>query len=170
MKTGHEDLSPHIEALSRTADELLRNAREMIWTLHPQNAPLDNTVNFIGEYFFSRMESSGVNTRIYYPDAVPDIDLPPILMRCLIRCTREATDFIVRNSTGTQADLHIDVTEENIRVRIRDNSTAVQPSNEDSSRVLTGMERKMAAVGGTCSIFSSLTGITAWFQAPFPNC
>src|SRR5258708_22673025 len=170
MKTGHEDLSSHLDALSRTADDLIRNTREMIWTLHPRNDLLDNTVNFIGEYFLSRIESSGVDACIYYPDRVPDIGLPLILMRSLVRCTTEATDFMVRNSTGTQADLHIDVTEENIRVRIRDNSTAGQLSTEESSRVLTGIDRKMAAVGGTCSLFSSLAGSTPWVQAPFPNC
>lgn len=169
MKIGHEDLLPHIEALSRTADELIRDTREMLWTLHPRNDLLDNTVNFIGEYFVSRIESSGVDVCIHYPDIVPDIGLPMTLMRCLVRCAREATDFIVRNSTGTLVDLHIDITEENIRVRMRDNSAARQPSNGEIYRVLTGMERKMATVGGTCSVFSSPTGTTVWFQAPFPN-
>ena len=169
MKAGLEDLSPYSEAIFRTADELLRHSREMMWALNPRNGLLDNIVNFISECFLYRMASSGLEAHIHFPDMVPDVALPLPLMRCLIRCTREATDFMVCGSTGTQADLYIDVTDDHIRVRMRDNGEDGPLSNEECSRVLSCIERRIAPFGGSCSIFSSPNGINVWFQAPFPN-
>jgi signal transduction histidine kinase len=169
MKAGLEDISPYSEAILRTADELVRHTREMIWALNPRNGLLDNIVNFISECFLYGTTSSSLEAHIHYPDMVPDIDLPLPLIRCLIRCTKEATDFMVRNSGGTRADLHIYVTEEHIRVRICDCGADEALSNGECFRVLSGLERRIAAVGGTCSIFSSQAGTNVWFQAPFLN-
>ena len=148
MKAGLEDVSSYGEAIARTADELLRHTREMIWVLNPQNGLLDNIVNFISECFLYRMASSGLEARIHYPDLVPDIVLPMPLIRCLLRCTRDATEFMVSNPTGTKADLFIDVTEENIRIRMRDNGADGRLSNEECCQVLSCIERRITAVGG----------------------
>lgn len=167
-KAGGEGLAPSIEAASRTVDGLIRDTREIIWTVQQRNG-LESTVHFISECFFSRMAPSGLDTNIYYPHALPDIDLPLMLRRCLIRCTKEAADLIASNSTGTEADFYVDITDESIRVRVRDNSAEGRLSSGECSRRLSIMEREIAAVGGTCSVFSTQAGTTAWFQAPFDH-
>lgn len=167
-KAGGEDLISSIDAMSQNVDELIRDTREMIWTFQPGKG-LENTVDFIGECFYARVTSAGMEAELIHPPVLPDVEVPVMLRRCLVRCMKEATDLIVSNSTGTKAGFYVDVTDESIRVRLRDDSIRGRLSNEECSRRLAGLTRMIEMAGGACSLFSSQSGTTVWFQIPMPN-
>lgn len=166
-RPGNANISSQIEALSRTTDELIRSTREMIWTLHPKNDSLENTVHFICDCFLSVVETTSLTPTINFPDLIPDVSLPVMLVRCLLLCVREASDFIIRSTAGTQVDFRIDVTEENIRIKMHTDSATTGLSEEEYAHALRSIERKITAVNGACSIFPASQGTTVWIKAPF---
>jgi signal transduction histidine kinase len=164
-KMRKEDLSTQLDALSRTTNDLIQNMREIMWTLHPQNHTLENTVYFICECFLSTMETTTLTPNVIYPDLIPDINLPVASIRCLFLCTREAADFISQHTTGNQVNLRVDVSDSDIWVKMHVNGAVTRQSKEDLSDTLKSIERRMAAVNGTCSLFTSSLGVTVWFKA-----
>jgi hypothetical protein len=144
----------------RTLDEGVEVKRRIVEDLRPallDNLGLGAAVTWHVEQISER---SGLQCSVVVPE--DDRPLPAPLAIALFRVAQEALTNVVRHAQAAHAWVHLQRSEQEVRLEIRDDGSGLPPVSERGHRAhgIVSMRQRIVGVGGEFEIRSDRTGGT----------
>jgi signal transduction histidine kinase/ligand-binding sensor domain-containing protein len=156
--------------ISNTADELIRNLGEIVWTINPENDSLKNIVAYIRMYL-SRLaeEQSDCEIEFELPsaDSIPDKAVNPKVKRNVLLILKESLTNSIKHAHCTKVKIVIRLSENYIHMSAHDNGRGFEMEGHISSgNGLKNMKKRAEEIGGDLEIESSDSGTIINLKAP----
>lgn len=157
-ETNNTD-SDHIENISKTADALIDNMRDLVWALNPENATLDNLAARIHEFASEFTEDLPVKMVLNLPDCISPIKITQMAQRNLFLTVKEALHNCVKHAGASVIELTLKLSNDVLEIEINDNGKGFDNSvNNRSGNGLRNMKERITAIGGNFNLISSAKG------------
>jgi len=159
-----EELREQITSISDASRELLHSLDEIVWAVNPQNDTLEHVASYIGQYAQEYFQMTGIHCELDIPTQLPAHPLSSQMRHHLFLATHEALTNILKHSRATRADISMISGKTAFEIKISDNgeglNSSVSEGKSDSSAApsgdgLSNMRKRLADIGGHCSIESS---------------
>lgn len=137
--------------LQQTAQHLVQQMNEIIWTMNHTQDTLDSLVAYVRQHIAEALDNAGINYH-FEVDSLPEKEIGQELRRNVYLVCKEAVHNIVRHSEATRVNIRISV-DEQLHVRIADNGRGL-PADGGSrfGNGLRNMTERMARVQGRFTI------------------
>ncbi|MFT3980152.1 MAG: 7TM diverse intracellular signaling domain-containing protein [Ferruginibacter sp.] len=148
-----EDVTPEIEKISSSSNELINKMNAIIWSMSSENDSLANMVAYIRSYGKEYLENTGIDHTIIIPDNLPDLQVPGTIRRNIFLVIKEALQNIVKHSGAKKVDIELQREPDALRLFIHDDGKGIDFDNiRPFSNGLTNMKKRMEAIGVEFSI------------------
>lgn len=166
----YEQAKTQLDQLSKLAQELYADTRELILGLHSETGPDRGLVPALEEYAKRFEELSGIPIS-FYADGFAEIRLVPAVEIQLIRIVQEALSNVRKHAHAQRAQVSFARRGETARVEIADDGQGFDPSHLARGQFpqfgLTSMRERVQAMGGTIGIDSTIgRGTKIWIDFP----
>lgn len=154
-KKKPEEAGAHIQEISERAAEVIDSVSEIVWAMNPKNDTLDNLVAHVRRYSVKYLSLARIGCKFIAPDAVPSTALAAEVRRNLFLVVKETLHNVVKHSKATEVTITVRCGENKMEILIADNGSGfVIDERQGTGNGLTNMVKRMADVGGTCTIQS----------------
>jgi signal transduction histidine kinase len=159
-----EELREQITSISDASRELLHSLDEIVWAVNPQNDTLEHVASYIGQYAQEYFQMTGIQCELDIPTQLPPYPLSSQMRHHLFLATHEALTNILKHSGATRAAISMVSGKAGFEIKILDNGKGLNSNvpNEGSDSLasatgdgLNNMRKRLADIGGHCSIESS---------------
>ncbi|HYG24307.1 MAG TPA: ATP-binding protein [Verrucomicrobiae bacterium] len=149
------EMRAKFESISEAGRRLLRSIDEVVWLVNSQRDSLQDFEAYICRYAENFLRASSVRCRLDVDSEVPPFSFNLAARRSLFLVIKEALNNAVRHSGASEVELTIQVVNDEVRVRIKDNGKGFDPAQGKPERDgLTNMSQRMREIGGRCQITS----------------
>lgn len=145
LKNGIVETLEKMELESR---QLSHNIGEIIWSLNPKNDTLDALFAYIRNYAYDYLEEAGIASKFDFPDRIYNISVLPELQRNVFLIVKEALTNLVKYSRATEAEIIVQVSENNVSVIVKDNGQGMDLSSNPNGNGLGNMKKRAEENGG----------------------
>lgn len=121
----NKDLTPEIEKISHSADELLNNMNAIIWAMSSSNDTLENMVAYIRSYAQEYFENTSVTCKISIMDGIPDMMVSGEIRKNVFLVVKEALNNILKHSKATEVNIALAKVPEGLSLFIQDNGVGI---------------------------------------------
>lgn len=158
--TPHEELSESLQSVNSLLERASEELHGVIFDLRPPDLDDIGVVAAI-EAFVSTIQRTGLECRLEVVNDMPP--LTPEVRLGLYRIVQEALHNVIRHAGADEAVVRVEVTDQILRVTIRDNGAGFDPQTavRPNSLGLLSMRERAAAIGATFKIASRPGGGTA---------
>jgi signal transduction histidine kinase len=159
-----QELREQITSISGASRELLHSLDEIVWAVNPQNDTLEHVASYIGQYAQEYFQMTGIQCELDIPTEVPPHPLSSQMRHHLFLAAHEALTNILKHSGASRAGVSMVLNKAGFEIKISDNGKGLTPShvnsNSGSAATTSGdglcnMRKRLAEIGGQCSIDSS---------------
>lgn len=165
IKGSNDDTDKTLEKISGTANSLMDNMNEIIWTLNSKNDPLPNLIAYLRHYIVNYFEHLQIHLNIVIPDHINEVSVTGKIRRNILLAVKEALHNIVKHSKATVVDVQFS-TGAMLNISISDNGIGINPSLiNDHHNGLQNIRNRLSAIGGTCT-FTSHNGTSVILELP----
>lgn len=149
---GH---SAEMEKISASANELIENMNEIIWSFNAKNDTLPNLVAYIRRYVVTYFEFTDIRVRINIPAEIPSMQISGDLRRSVFLVVKESLHNIMKHAKATEIWLQVDI-HNGLVISLKDNGRGFE-NNEVKlfSNGLRSMKERMENIGGKFTITGS---------------
>jgi signal transduction histidine kinase len=172
-----------IAAMSRQG---IRSLDEIVWAVNPRNDTLADLLDYSGQYAVNFLQPANIRCRVDFPEPAPARKLSADARHDLFLAVKEALNNVVKHSGATEVWLRARVTDGKLEWTIEDNGCGFSSSESSETRNaeletrnaaqadgLRNMRRRLASLGGVCSIESNAAepgrGTKIKFEVPLAN-
>lgn len=147
--------------ITRATQEVLKSLDETIWAINPRNDTLPNLISYLGQYSMTHLRAAGITCRIDLPDAPPELPVPSDVRHHVFLATKEALTNVIRHARAGEVRLQATVERRQLTLAIADNGQGFAAAPDDAlADGLRNMRQRLEAVGGSCTVSSSVGGGT----------
>jgi signal transduction histidine kinase len=166
----YDQAKTQLDQLSKLAQELYADTRELILGLHSETGPERGLVPALEEYTRQFDELSGIHTTFNAND-LAELTLAPATEVQLIRVVQEALSNVRKHAHANRASVHFERNGDSARVEIVDDGQGFDPSSPSRGQFpkfgLTSMRERVESLGGTFTLESAAARGTK-VQIEFP--
>lgn len=146
---GH---SAEMEKISASANELIENMNEIIWSFNAKNDTLPNLVAYIRRYVVAYFEFTDIKVRINIPAEMPSMQISGDLRRSVFLVIKESLHNIMKHAKATEISLQVEINNA-LSIRLKDNGRGfVNDEVKLFSNGLRSMKERMENIGGKFNI------------------
>jgi len=120
-----KDLTPEIEKISHSADELLNNMNAIIWAMSSNNDSLENMTAYIRNYAQEYFEDTNITCKIFIPENIPDIMVSGEIRKNVFLVVKEALNNILKHSKATEVNITLKKLPAGLALYIQDNGIGI---------------------------------------------
>lgn len=120
-----KDLTPEIEKISHSADELLNNMNAIIWAMSSNNDSLENMTAYIRNYAQEYFEDTNITCKILIPENIPDIMVSGEIRKNVFLVVKEALNNILKHSRATEVNITLKQLPQGLALYIQDNGIGI---------------------------------------------
>jgi signal transduction histidine kinase len=149
---GNNGKSGEMEKISASANELIENMNEIIWSFNARNDTLPNLVAYIRRYVVGYFEPTDIMVKIIIPNEIPPVQISGDFRRSVFLVIKESIHNIMKHAKATEIILHVAVSG-GLTISIKDNGAGF--NNEAVklfSNGLRSMRERMEHIGGRFEI------------------
>jgi len=151
-KKAPEDARKLLNKISDTANALIDNMNEIIWTLNSRNDTLSNLVSYLRHLIVEYFDPLPIQLTISTPNDTPDVKVDGKIRRNILLCVKEALNNIAKHSHATEVEIVVN-TRPFFSITIKDNGSGFNPlETTPSQNGLRNIRERLHAIGGTCEI------------------
>ena len=157
-----QELTNQITSISDASRELLHSLDEIVWAVNPQNDTLEHVASYIGQYAQEYFQMTGIQCELDIPTQVPPHPLSSQTRHHLFLATHEALTNILKHSGASRAGVSMVLAKAAFEIKISDNGKGLTSNHAESNPDaiasgdgLSNMRKRLADIGGQCSIDSS---------------
>jgi signal transduction histidine kinase len=157
-----EQAGTHLERISESARKMTRAMDEIVWAVDPQHDTLSGLMDYVSAYTEDFLRTAGLPCRMDLPAELPALRVEAELRYNLFLALKEALNNIVKHSRATEVWLRLRLHEKGITLEVEDNGKGLSEAGatSDGTRLSSGhglpnLEKRLAAVGGRCSVHSA---------------
>jgi signal transduction histidine kinase len=158
--TPHEELSESLQSVNSLLERASEELHGVIFDLRPPDLDDIGVVAAI-EAFVSTIQRTGLECRLEVINEMPP--LTPEVRLGIYRIVQEALHNVIRHAGADEAVVRLEVSDQLLRVTIRDNGAGFDPETaiRPNSLGLLSMRERAAAIGASFKIISRPGGGTA---------
>lgn len=148
--------------ISETARDLVRAMDEIVWAINPENDTLDGLTTYLGKFVQDYCSLARLRCRLDLPPQLPAIPVSAETRHHLFLAIKEALTNVVKHSHATELSFQLRLQPDSFAFVIRDNGIgftpggaepgARQPDRISSGHGLRNLARRLAEIGGRCTI------------------
>lgn len=167
IKAANDETNKVFEKISDTANSLMDNMNEIIWTLNSKNDTLPNLIAYLRHFIVEYFEPLPIQLRIAIPDTLNEIPVSGKIRRNILLSVKEALHNIVKHAKATEVNVHF-TTDTQLSITISDNGIGFNPARVNPhNNGLQNIKDRLQAIGGSCTI-SHHNGTSVLFELPLP--
>ncbi len=130
---------------------LAQHMREVVWTVNPRCDTVSSFASFLEQQAGQFHKADGLRCRLELPEDIPALPLDGQTRHELALAVREAIANVVRHAAASEIVLSLEVTPDQLLVRIADNGRGFRAAEGQSSgQGLANMHARMERIGGRC--------------------
>lgn len=146
-------ISPELEKISSSADELINKMNAIIWSMSSQNDSLGNMIAYIRSYTIEFLDNTGVKAIIDIPENLPRLIVNGTIRRNVFLVIKEALQNIVKHANATEVKISLNKEQQGLSLTIHDNGKGIDFDNlRPFSNGLKNMKKRMQTVNVEFSI------------------
>jgi signal transduction histidine kinase len=150
-KTGNGSLK-EIDKISASANELIENMNEIIWSFNSKNDTLPNLVAYIRRYVVTFFEPTSIQVKISIPPQIPAMQISGDFRRSVFLVVKESIHNILKHAQATTLELRVE-TQPRFSIVLKDNGRGFAAEDVKLfSNGLRSMKDRMESIGGSFSI------------------
>ena len=157
-----EQAGAHLEHICESARKMTRAMDEIVWAVDPQHDTLSGLMDYISAYAEDFLHTAGLPCRMDLPAELPALRIEAELRYNLFLALKEALNNIVKHARATEVRLRLRLHHHEITLEVVDNGQGLAEAGAvgDGTRLSSGhglpnLEKRLAAVGGRCSVHSA---------------
>ncbi len=157
-----------LQKISNSANELIENMNEIIWSINSKNDSLHNLIAYLRSYvvkYFEDYESYTVQIDI--KNNIPNINIDGSFRRSIFLVIKEALHNIVKHAKANKVSFQILYLDpNNLNIVIEDNGIGiVEGKNLQFSNGIRNMQERIKSLGGNVIVYSK-KGVIIHIQMP----
>ena len=150
-----EQVAAHLEEINQTSRELTTRMGEIVWAVNPEHDTLDSFATFAGHHARSFLERAGIRCRLDVPVALPPRPLLAPVRHHLFLAFKEAVHNAARHAGASAVRVTLSLTDDQLELTVGDDGRGFEPAAAAQGHGLANMARRLAELGGRCTIVSS---------------
>ena len=156
---GHPERE--LKDISVTAREVIDNISEIIWALNPKNDRAENLIGYIREYTTAFFEGMNIRCTLDIPPHIPDCSFPPEVRRNIFLTVKETLQNVAKHSSAKECHVTLCLRDGRMVLVCRDDGHGFDPAAvRAGGNGLQNMTKRMADIGGNCTIMTGREGGT----------
>jgi signal transduction histidine kinase len=151
----------HLERISDSARQMTKAMDEIVWAVDPQADTLSGLVDYVSAFTEDFLRTAGIRCRMDLPAALPALHVESELRYNLFLALKEALNNIVKHAHASEVWLRLRIEPDAFALVVEDNGQGVPSTRAEdggdrisSGHGLPNLERRLAALGGRCTIDS----------------
>ncbi len=159
-----------IRAINGAVKELASALEEIVWAANPTSDTLEGFSNYLTQYSGAVVRDAGLRCRLDIPMELPERSLPSGIRHRLMMAVKEALNNALKHARATEVSVALALDGARLLVTVSDNGSGFDPASVKRGNGLDHLERRMAEIGGTCTVESRPAGGTRIrLSAPLPT-
>ncbi|MBK8626470.1 MAG: hypothetical protein IPN86_13160 [Saprospiraceae bacterium] len=150
------------EDIQQLSSTLLRNMRDMLWSLDAENDHLQDLIIKIRTSTNTQLKLTGIQLNMEIPELQDDAEITGFVRRNLLMMVKEAVHNVIKHSNATTIWMKINVNQNQLQIAIKDNG---QEGNchkiihdQPGKYGLASMRKRALDIGATLDIQNLKTG------------
>jgi signal transduction histidine kinase len=128
---------------------------DLVWATNPRNDTLDNLAFYLREQVARQLETSGVQSRLDFPDEPPAHTVSATFRRNVLMVVKEALNNALKHADATEIAVELTIEPGLLDLRLADNGRGFDPAaSSRRGNGLGNMQRRLADIGGTFELNS----------------
>ena len=124
----------YVQQISSTARLATDALDEIVWAINPRNDTLPHLINYLGQFAVEFLRTADIRCDVDLPDHPPVRSVSTEVRHNLFLVIKESLNNIVRHAHATEVSFIIRVTDESIRVDIKDNGCGFNGAGQKQRR------------------------------------
>jgi signal transduction histidine kinase len=154
-----------ISKISKSAETLMDNMRDIIWTMSAENNTVEDLVFYIRKYAGEFLDICGIEYRFDIPETIPQVIIEAEKKRNIFLSVKESLHNIVKHSEATMVKLHFNF-DKDVSIIIHDNGKGIDSGTLNGiGNGLKNMKSRMQSVNGSFGIENKI-GTTITLSCP----
>ena len=154
-KIASAEKEHYLNQLTESARVLVTGLDEIVWAINPRYDSIDSLATYYSLFAQRFLNLAGIACRLEVAERFPEYLLDSKLRHGIFLAFKEALNNIVRHSGASEAEIKIEVSNNQLLISIHDNGRGLQSANDVcGSDGLTGMRERLRQLGGECLIRS----------------
>jgi signal transduction histidine kinase len=141
-------------SISSMSRELVSALYETVWAVNPENDNLDALGNYLCQMINQLCNQAQLRCRLHVLDLPRDVQVSSQTRHNIIMAVKEAVHNVIKHAHASEVTLLVDFTGRLLTVSIQDDGGGFQQAGDPVGNGLTNMKRRLADIGGDCSIES----------------
>ena len=147
----------------------LRELRELIWSVHPENDNLPSLADFIASFSARFVSTAGLELELDFPASLPEMPLPGQYRQEVAALVKESLRNIVQHAQARRVTIRLRVEQGGLHLSVRDDGKGFSPGH-GPGHGLSNLQARSHALNGTCRVISSPgRGAEMQFSLPLPR-
>ena len=155
-----------LDRIYDTARELTRSMDEIVWAVSPRHDTLESLATYLEKFAHDWLAGAGIRCRLDLPLQFPEWHLTSEMRHNVFLAFKESLHNAVKHSGASEVLIRLAVKEKSFELAIADNgrgfvvgekmkASSHAPGRAASGNGLENMQRRLAAIGGSCEIQSA---------------
>jgi len=143
--------------ISGTANNLVDNMREMVWSLNTKNDTLENLIGYMHEYVNKAFQYSDIKLKVTLPDSVPDKIISGETRRNIFLAVKECVTNALKYSQAKTVEFNVNYLNNKLTLIIKDDGVGYDTNSiRKNASGIKNISNRMKSSAGNVSINSSL--------------
>lgn len=162
-------LRPSLDQFSGKAKTVVGTLDEIVWAVTPAEDSLRSLVEYLSAFAREFLENARIPLRADIVRNIPEIPIGPNRRHNVFLAARESLNNAVKHAAATEIHLQIEIADEWLVIRVRDNGKGFSRNASPSGDGLGNLRKRMTDCGGECEVESEPgTGTTVTLTLPLP--
>lgn len=141
--------------ISDMCRELVSALYETVWAVNPENDNLDALGTYLCQMVTQLCERTQLSCRYYVSDLPRDVQISSQARHNISMAVKEAVHNVIKHATASEVVMKIEFKEGLLQISIKDDGRGFRSVDQTTGHGLANMKRRLADIGGECSIESS---------------
>jgi signal transduction histidine kinase/ligand-binding sensor domain-containing protein len=151
-----EDMMKLIDRISAISGTVVDDMSEIIWAINPKNDNLSSFTSYLRRHASEYISTAGIEGNLRFPGECPAVPMTSEQRRNIFLVVKEALHNIVKHSGADEVNLSLAWSNGMLIMHIEDNGKGFETEAcADIGNGLTGMRKRIEALGGSYSINSN---------------
>ncbi len=162
------EISKRFSEISKEAEDVIQNFSEIVWSLNPQNDPLDNLCDYMvyfSENFCRKVE---IPFRVKADEEFPGLPITSDVRHNMLSVLKEALNNAAKYARCTEIHLRLTQNKGMFKMEIVDNGIGFSPGKiRNVGQGLANMHKRIESIGGKLEL-SSAQGVGTKILVTWP--
>jgi signal transduction histidine kinase len=158
MSQGESNFSDKARAnfkqISQMSRELVVALYQTVWAVNPENDNMDALGNYICQMVNQLCDRVQFRCRFQMGDLPREVQVSSQIRHNVSMAVKEAVHNVIKHAKASEVKITVEYTGQLLTVSIQDDGCGFQPSDTIAGNGLGNMKRRLADIGGSCSIES----------------